>query len=241
MIQKVKKLVKESKHIVCIMGQEAMVECGGVNLWSPDNFYRIEKEYKKSPEEMLSAGELTARKVYFYDFYKKEVLKVLPQPGPTYAAMRKLQDAGKLSEIISFNIYGLEYRAGLRNVLELSGSVYDNYCPLCKRRYPVEYVIDSKGVPLCEDCAAAIRPNIRLHSEKVRNDLYTQAALACRNADVILVLGSNLSGSKIRYCTGHYEGDKLVVIHKDAHYTDKFADYVICARPMDVMPKLVSD
>ena len=236
MIQDVKKLVKGAKHIVCIMGQEAMTECGGVNLWSPDNFYRIEKQYGKSPEEMLSAGELTARKVYFYNFYKNEVITTLPEPGPTYTAMKKLQEAGKLSEIISFNIYGLEYRAGLRNVIELAGSVYDNYCPLCKKLYPIEYVIESKGMPLCEECKAAVRPNIRLHSEKVQNDLYTQAVLAYRNADMILVLGGNLSGSKMRYCTGHYEGNKLVVIHSEPHYTDKYADYVICDSPMNVLP-----
>ena len=50
---RVKKLVNESEHIVCIMGQEAMVECGGVDLWDSDNLYRIEKQYGKSPEEML--------------------------------------------------------------------------------------------------------------------------------------------------------------------------------------------
>lgn len=238
MIQEVKRLVNNAKRIVCIMGQEAMVECGGVNLWSPDNFYRIEKQYRKSPEEMLSAGELTARKVYFYEFYKNEVISTLPEPGPTYDAMKKLQEAGKLSEIISFNIYGLEYRAGLRNVIELSGSVYDNYCPLCKKRYPIEYVAGAKGTPLCEECKAAVRPNIRLHSEKVQNDLYTQAVLACKNADMILVLGGNLSGSKMRYCTGHYEGDKLVVIHSEPNYSDKFADYVICKSPKDVLPLL---
>ena len=238
---RVKKLVNESEHIVCIMGQEAMVECGGVDLWDSDNLYRIEKQYGKSPEEMLSAGELTARKVYFYDFYKHEVLRRFPEPGSTYEAMRKLQDAGKLADIISFNIYGLEYRAGLRNVIPLSGSVYDNYCPTCKKKYPVEYMIESRGIPLCDDCKSAVRPNIRLHSEQVQNDLYTQAALACARADMILVIGTNLSGSKIRFVTGHYEGKKLVVIHKEPHYTDKYADYVLLASPKDVLPKLAED
>ena len=241
MIQKVKKMVEEAQSIVCITGQEAMVECGGVDLWDSENLFRIEKEYKKSPEEMLSAAELTARKVYFYDFYKKEVLKKLPEPGPAYEALKKLQEAGKLSAVISFNIYGLEYRAGLRNVIELAGNVYSNYCPLCKKKYPVEYLQNSKSVPICEDCKAAIRPDIRLHSEKVRNDLYTQAVTACAGADMILILGTNLSGSKIRYCTGHYEGDKLVLIHKNENYTDRFADYVISASPQKVMPTLVAD
>ena len=56
---------------------------------------------------------------------------------------------------------------------------------------------------------------------------------------MVLVLGTNLSGSKMRYITGHYDGNKLVVIHKEPHYTDKYADYVILETPKDVLPKLV--
>ena len=241
MIEKVKSMLEESKRVVCIMGPEAMIECGAVDLWAPDNLFRIEKTYGKSPEEMLSAGEITTRKVYFYDFYKKEVIKNLPQPGPAYTAIRNLQDAGKISEVISFNIYGLEYRAGIHNVVELAGSVYVNYCPVCKKLYPVDYLQQSKSVPLCEECKASIRPNIRLHSEKVQNNLYTQASLACRNADMVLVLGMTLSGSKIRYVTGHYEGDRLVVVHKEPHYADKYADYVIYMPVKDVMSYLAED
>lgn len=239
MIQKVQKLINESKRIICITGQEAMVECGGIDLWNADNLYRIEKKYGKSPEEMLSAGELTTRKAYFFDFYKNEVLKALPKPGPAYEAMKVLQQKGKLLGIVSFNIYGLEKKAGLSPVWELSGSVYENYCPVCKKRYTVDYVKDSKSVPLCEECKSPVRPDIRLHSEKVRNDLYTQATSACQKADMILVLGTDLSGSKMRYCTGHYDGDKLVVIHKDRNFSDKFADYVIYANPGEVLPALV--
>ena len=95
MIQKIQKLIRESKKIICITGQEAMIECGGINLWSADNLYRIEKKYGKSPEEMLSAGELTTRKAYFFDFYKNEVLKNLPKPGPAYDAMKVLQPQQK--------------------------------------------------------------------------------------------------------------------------------------------------
>ena len=78
-------------------------------------------------------------------------------------------------------------------VWELSGSVYDNYCPACKKEYTVDFVKQAKSVPLCDDCKSPVRPNIRLHSEKVRNDLYTQATSACQKADMILVLGTDRS------------------------------------------------
>ena len=73
MTDKIERFIKQAGKIVVITGQEAMTECGGTDLWDADNLYRIEKTYGKSPEEMLSAGELTARKAYFYDFYNRLV------------------------------------------------------------------------------------------------------------------------------------------------------------------------
>ena len=64
---------------------------------------------------------------------------------------------------------------------------------------------------------------------------------AKRMSEDLTGAGTNLSGSKIRYCTGHYNGDKLVVIHKEPHFSDKYADYVVCQSPGEVLPKLVKD
>ena len=58
---------------------------------------------------------------------------------------------------------------------------------------------------------------------------------------MILVLGMTLSGNKIRYCTGHYEGDRLVVVHKEPHYTDKYADYALNMPVTDVMTYLANE
>ena len=80
---------------------------------------------------------------------------------------------------------------------------------------------------------------IRLFGERVRNDYLTMATKACSEADVISVLGMNLSGSKVQYCTGHYKGKKLILVNNKPHYTDKYADYVVEASPEKVMSSLL--
>ncbi len=235
----VKAMISQANNIVCVTGLGTVVECGGEDVWSLDNLYRIEKEYGDSPEEILSAGVYATKKEKFYKFYKKEVISKLPEPGETFAVLKKLQDMGKLRAVISLNIYGLEYRSGLRNVIEFQGTVYSNYCPMCKKNLPLEYILNATGVPVCDDCKVALRPGIRLFGESVRNDKMTEAAIACANADLVLVLGTNLYGSKVRYSTGHYIGDKLILINEEEHFTDRYADYVLYGKCNTILPKLV--
>lgn len=237
----VKTMISQADNIVCVTGLGTLVESGGIDFWDLEHLCRIEKEYGDSPEELLSAGVYATKKEKFYNFYRKEVISTIPEPSETYAALKKLQDMGKLRSTISLNICGLEYRSGLRNVIEFQGTIYHNYCPICKKNFSLEYIMNTKGVPVCDDCKVALRPGVRLFGESVRNDRMTEAAMACANADVVLVLGTNLYGSKVRYSTGHYTGNKLILINEEEHFTDRHADYVIYGKCKDILPKLVED
>lgn len=237
----VKSLISKADNIVCVTGLGTLVESGGIDFWDIDNLCRIEKEYGDSPEELLSAGFYATKKERFYNFYKKEVINTIPEPSETYSALKKLQDIGKLQATISLNICGLEYRSGIRNVIEFQGTIYNNYCPLCKKNFPLEYLKEASGVPICDECKVALRPGLRLFGENVRNDRMTEAAIACANADLVLVLGTNLYGSKVRYSTGHYTGNKLILINEEEHFTDRYADYVLYGQCKDILPRLVEE
>lgn len=237
----VKTMISQADNIVCITGLGTLVESGGIDFWDLDHLCRIEKEYGDSPEELLSAGVYATKKEKFYNFYRKEVIRSIPEPSETYVALKKLQDVGKLRTTISLNVCGLEYRSGLRNVIEFQGTIYHNYCPMCKKNFSLEYIMNTKGVPVCDDCKVALRPGLRLFGESVRNDRMTEAAVACANADLVMVLGTNLYGSKVRYSTGHYTGNKLILINEEEHFTDRYADYVLRGKCKDILPKLVEE
>lgn len=239
MLDTIKSILKESNRIVFITGLGTITESGGRDLWDSSLFYALEKEYHMSPEELLSAGEYSSRKERFYKFYKKEVISYLPKPSETFSLIKKLEDEGRLEAVLSFNIFGLEKIAGIKRTVEIDGSVYDNYCPKCYKKFDVNYLLESPGIPVCDTCKKALRPNIRLLGERVDNDLYTMGCVACTNADTVVVLGCDLGGRKIQYVTGHYKGCNLILLANEEHYSDKYADYVLYGNISDTLKNVL--
>ena len=83
----------------------------------------------------------------------------------------------------TYNIYGTAEQMGLKNVYELDGNIHNNWCSKCGKTFSMEYLRDSRDVPLCDVCKGAIRPGIRLHGERMRNNVLTLAANACAEAE----------------------------------------------------------
>lgn len=50
------------------------------------------------------------------------------QPNEAHKKLAALEQAGKLRAIVTQNIDGLHQKAGSKNVFELHGSIYRNYC-----------------------------------------------------------------------------------------------------------------
>ena len=133
-------VIRNSGHIVCLMGVGVSEDCGCLNYRSGDNAYAIETKYGYSPEEIYSTGFYNTRTKDFFTFYHNEVLAKLGEPGPELATLKKMEDDRKLYAIITREIYGLASRAGCRNVIALHGSVYDNKCPHCGTRYDIDFM-----------------------------------------------------------------------------------------------------
>lgn len=239
-IERVKEIIEDSQKIVVMIGIGAVIESGGENIWSSRECYRIEEFYHKSPDEMMSVGYYSARRDKFFDFYKREILGPDLKPASLYEDVRRLQATGKVLKVITQNYFDLEQEAGLSDVVGLHGNIKNNHCTHCGKEFPVEYIRESKGVPLCDDCGAPIRPGVLLFGETIHNDLMTEAVNACEEADMVLILGTNMSDSMVRYCTGNYAGEHLALITKEEHYTDRFADYVIHGKVGDVLPKVIA-
>ncbi|MCR4690821.1 MAG: hypothetical protein K5739_05730 [Lachnospiraceae bacterium] len=238
-IEYARSLIQKSDNVVIMAGIGVMMECGALNFDRDTEAYRIEEQYHQCPEEIMSAGFYNVRMERFYDFYKKEILSTSLTPTATFPAIEKLYRSGKLKGVITYTIYGLHNEFDIGNVYELDGSIHDNHCSKCQKKFPMEYIRDSVGMPVCDVCGSRIRPGIRLHGERMRNDILTDAVNAVSKADVLLVLGTNLFDTNVRYAVNHYQNEKLILITKHEHFTDKAADLVIHESVCDVLPKLV--
>ncbi|MCR4923561.1 MAG: NAD-dependent deacetylase [Lachnospiraceae bacterium] len=238
-INYLKGLIRDNSQMVCILGVGMEIECGGKNLWSNDEAYRIEDEYGHAPEEIYSSSFYATKKQKFYEFYKKEILDQDIHPGTAYAALKKLQDSGKLTAVITRDIDGLPEEAGLENVIRLHGSKNVNQCPKCHKYFDLAYMRKFKGIPLCEECQQPIRPKVMLYGEMVRNDIMTQAANAIRGANVVMLLGTNFGVPMVDSLLQYYEGNKVILITLHEHYNDGNADICIHGKLEDILPQIV--
>lgn len=233
-----KKIIESSNYLVCLKGVQVSQECGCINYREEEDAYSIEEEYGYSPEEMINTSFYNTRPRQFYDFYRKSIIGNLGELKDGFGVLKKLEDRGILKYIITRDIFSLAKRAGCRNVIELHGSVYRNFCPHCKKEYDLDYVKNASGVPLCKNCGTAIRPGISLIGEMVDNQTMTRASEEVSKADTLLIVGCNLHSALAKMFVPYFTGDKIILIQEKEHFADNKADLVIHGKVMDILAQL---
>lgn len=235
-------ILKESRYTVVLSGAGLMAESGYPLLRDGEESYEIESRYGYSFEEILSSSFYSARKDLFFRFYKEVLLRqVQTPPGRGFLALKQLQDRGLVHSIITRRIAGLEERAGCSHVINMKGSVFNNICPACGRKYSVDYIRNAKGVPLCEKCMVAIRPQICLFGEMIDNQVMTRAAEEVEKADVLIVLGANLTSPLCSQMIQYYTGTNLILVTETEHFSDQRADVVVYGRCDEFLERLLSE
>jgi NAD-dependent deacetylase len=232
-------IFQNSNRLVCLCGLGAYKENGYLNFREDEEAYDIEMSYGYSPEELFSSTFFHTRTELFYQYYRESVLQLDIIPNEAFKALAKLEQMGKLKCCITRCIHGALELAGCKKVINLHGTVSDNTCPRCHKKFPVEYIKQSKRVPLCENCKATIRPGVALVGEMISNAAITEAASAIADADNLLVLGCNLNAFLSEKFLQYYTGNKLILINEEEHYTDKLADFVVHKKVVDVLPEIV--
>ncbi len=236
-------ILENSRYTVVLTGAGMMLESGYPLLRDGEESYEIENKYGYSYEEIFSSGFYAARKELFFQLYKDVMLRTVQNtpPGPGYACLKKLQDYGKIQSVVTRRIAGLERRAGCTNVVEMKGSILDNVCPNCGRQYSIEYITAAKGVPLCEQCLVAIRPQVCLFGEMINNALMTRAAEEVSRAEALIVLGASLHSPLCSQLLQYYTGTNLVLVTDSEHYSDQQADEIVYGRCDDFLKRIVNE
>lgn len=233
-IDKLKEIVKNSNNIVFFGGAGVSTESGIPDFRSKDGLYNQKYEYP--PEEILSHTFFYHNTEYFYKFYKDKMNCINIEPNITHLKLKELEEKGKLRCIITQNIDGLDIKAGSKNVLELHGSIYRNYCIKCNKFYSTEYIFKSSGVPKCE-CGGIIKPDVVLYEEPL-NNTFDEAINYIKRCDTLIVAGTSLTvypaASLIRY----FNGKNLILINKDKTKYDELATLVFNQNMCDIFKEL---
>lgn len=237
-LEQLRKVITESKHLVCMADLNMQSDNGYPIMQDSDWAYDMEAKYKNAPEEIFNSSYYATRKEQFYKFYRNEVISNEYEPDESYKAFKKLEDKGYLKAIISTGIYSIAVRAGCKNVIELHGNVYNNYCPHCRKTFGIDYIRKSDKVPMCPKCNVVVRPGVFLYGEMVDNQIMTRAMDEISKADVLMLCGGNLTSPNMESNLQFYKGKKLIIINEEKHYSDERAFLVINDKVKNVLPHI---
>lgn len=226
-IEKFAEMINDSKRIVFFGGAGVSTESGMKDYRSKDGLYNTVKQYKVSPETILSHSFFYHKPDVFYDFYYSYFLDTTAEPNRAHYALAELEKMGRLKAVVTQNIDGLHQRAGSRNVIELHGTTLRHYCSKCGTEMSSEQVKSYKGrVPRCEKCGGLVRPDVVLYEEPL-NDAAIEAAIeAVATADMLIVGGTSLAVYPAANFLSYFEGNKIVLINRDETRYDSKAQLV---------------
>ena len=206
------KMIKDSKRIVFFGGAGVSTESGLKDFRSKDGLYN--EKYDYPPEEILSHTFFINNTSEFYKFYKDKLNSLNYKPNITHKVLKKMEDSGKLTAVITQNIDGFDKEAGVKNVIELHGTVRENYCMKCHKFYDAEYIFNSEGIPKCT-CGGVIKPNVVLYEEGLDQDNTSNAIKEISNADMLIIGGTSLTVYPAAAYVNYFRGKYLVVINRD--------------------------
>lgn len=204
--------VKESDNIVFFGGAGVSTESGIPDFRSVDGLYH--QQYDYPPETILSHSFYLQKTKEFYRFYRDKMLCLSAKPNTAHLKLAELEAAGKLKAVITQNIDGLHQAAGSREVLELHGSVHRNYCQRCGKLFDADYILNTKNIPLCDECKGEIKPDVVLYEEGLDNETMTKSIRYIAGADMLIIGGTSLAVYPAAGLIDYYRGNKLVLINK---------------------------
>ena len=215
--EKLSAFIKECERIVFFGGAGVSTESGVPDFRSKDGLYNQHdvRFDAYSPEYLLSHDCLEDHPEVFFEFYRQKMDARNVRPNAAHVFLARLEEAGKLSAVVTQNIDGLHQKAGSRTVYEIHGTTGRNYCMRCGKKFGPDYIYDSKeAVPHCS-CGGVVRCDVTLYGESLPEDAVTGAARAISSADMLIIGGTSLrvypAASYIRY----FRGKHLVIINRE--------------------------
>lgn len=210
-IEKLQSIIDESHKIVFFGGAGVSTESGIPDFRSADGIYH--QQYKYSPEQVVSHTFFMQHTEAFYDFYRDKMMLLDVKPNAAHCKLAELEEAGRLSAIVTQNIDGLHQAAGSKTVYELHGSIHRNYCMKCGKSYSARYVKEADGIPVCS-CGGTIKPDVVLYEEGLDTATIDGAVRAIAGADTLIIGGTSLVVYPAAGFIDYFHGKNLVVINK---------------------------
>lgn len=232
-------LIDRAERIVLLSGAGVSRASGIPDFRSPDGLYRRDPHLSVSPETILSHDFLLTHPEAFYRYYRENLFYPNAKPNSIHRYFAHLEQAGKLSAVLTQNVDGLHRAAGSENVLELHGAGDSFSCVGCGKEMDAVDALTAEHVPSCPYCGGLVRPDIVLYGEPLCTPLLTAALQHIAACDLLICAGTSLRvepvASLVTYRAPH---TPFVILNAEPTPYDAQADLVIHDDLVDVIASL---
>lgn len=230
-VDALRNLIARSAGVVAFTGAGISTEAGIPDFRSPGGMWtRMEpitfQEFIRSEEARLE------------DWRRRFVMNEqfdAARPTIAHKALAMLVEVGRMPAIVTQNIDGLHQRSGAEadRVIELHGNATYGHCIDCRRRMELDEIrrhIDAEqSCPVCADCGGLVKAAVVSFGESMPQDAMAKAAAHCREAELILIVGTSLlvQPAASLSCIGRECGARLVIINRQSTPLDEISEMVL--------------
>ncbi len=193
-LERLAELVRRARSVVALTGAGISVPSGIPDFRSPGTglWERVD------PLKVAHIDAFREDPVRFWSFYSERFATLgEKQPNAAHAALVEMERRGRLQAVITQNVDMLHRRAGTAELVEVHGSIASCSCLQCGGTTTLEearaaIAAAADGVPRCERCGCALKPDVVLFGELLSQEALSRARELCEGADVLLCIGSSL-------------------------------------------------
>ena len=234
MIDTARRILADGRHLVCFSGAGLSAESGvgtfrdtQEGMWS-----------KYDPMTLASPEGFAADPKLVMDWYaarRRTIGNAEPNPAHVALATRK----GMIH--VTQNVDDLLLRAGAGQVFPLHGMInFDRCHGGCGHVERVD-MTDPPGLRECPDCGAPLRPAVVWFGEPLPSEPWEIAQRACRDCDVLLVIGTSAVVFPAAGLIGVAKaaGARIIVVNTQPSEASPLADVELLGLAGEVVPKLL--
>jgi NAD-dependent deacetylase len=184
-------LIRDRGPAVVLTGAGMSTESGIPDFRSSSGLWA-----EVDPFEVASIDAFRRDPLRVWRWYGPRIAGLLAaEPNAGHLALAALERAGHVRAIVTQNIDRLHSRAGSQDVTEVHGSIARFVCLACGGEEALEPVLgqlETREAPVCAACGSILKPGVVMFGELLPPDAMLRAELLCRDAPLLLVVGSSL-------------------------------------------------
>ena len=184
-------LIRDRGPAVVVTGAGMSTESGIPDFRSASGLWA-----EVDPFEVASIDAFRRDPLRVWRWYGPRIAGLLAaEPNAGHVALAALERSGHVRCVVTQNIDLLHTRAGSVDVTEVHGSIARFTCLACggeEALAPVLAQLELREAPVCAACGSILKPGVVMFGELLPPDAMLRAELLCREAPLLLVVGSSL-------------------------------------------------